>query len=381
MELKTHLDYYNDVIQSEQEWLANLQLTNGALPFRYEDNGTANIIPYFSDITAIALLQKAPDLEYTDVVTDYFEWYFAHLNDADADKNGVAGTIYNYSAEVLNGVVVSETTEQKYDSIDSYAALSLIALWEFYEQTGNADFIINHYYQIINIIGAMNGTIDVDGLSYVKPNYQIKYLMDNAEVYQGLSCASSLLEKVFLPHYNEGTQEYNDIKQMLVNLEETKDGQEKAFNTILWSETEQRYEIGIDNDGDVLNFCGWTEFYPDAVAQLFPILFGVIDTDSERARNLYFTFGQYFDWENMAHYENGDASFYWGLTAYCGALMLDEEKVLSYLDYYKNKVMPNHEYPAYNADVAWVVLACSKMFSYYQDQMQRVDPLGIIYLP
>ena len=151
-----------------------------------------------------------------------------------------------------------------------------------------------------------------------------------------------------------------------------------AFRTILWNEVEQRYEIGINNSGVALDFSGWSEFYPDAVAQLFPILFGVLDPDSERARKLYQTFGEYFDWEDMAHYEKGDADFYWGLTAYAGALMRDEKKVYTYLDYYMDKVIPNYEYPAYNADVAWVVLASAEIARFYQEQMQKIDPLGIV---
>jgi len=366
------------MVQSEQKWLANLQLSNGALAFRGKENGTVSIVPYFSSITAIALLQKAPELEYEDVVTDYFDWHFAHLNGVASDIYGVPGTIYNYSAEVLNGIVQWEKTEQKYDSTDSYAALFLIALWEYYEQTGNAAYLMEHYWHITDVIGAMNATFDKDGLSYAKPNYRVKYLMDNAEVYKGISCAINLFEQVFLPRYDEGTMEKNDVKQTIAHLQEKKDGQEQAFRTILWNEVEQRYEIGINNSGVALDFSGWSEFYPDAVAQLFPILFGVLDPDSERARKLYQTFGEYFDWEDMAHYEKGDADFYWGLTAYAGALMRDEKKVYTYLDYYMDKVIPNYEYPAYNADVAWVVLASAEIARFYQEQMQKIDPLGIV---
>lgn len=376
--LKERLEYYTNVIKAEQEWLAGLQQSNGALAFRDKENGTVNIIPYFSSITAIALLQKAPDLRYEDVATNYFDWHFARLNDATADKNGVPGTIYNYSAEIVNGVVQSEKTEQEYDSTDSYAALFLIALWEYYEQTGNAEYIMTHYQQINAVLEAMDATLDKDGLTNAKPDYQVKYLMDNAEVFKGVSCALKIFEEVFLPGFDDRTSEYNNIRQTIVYLQETKVRQEQAFSTILWNQEEQRYEIGINRNGSALNFEGWTNFYPYAVGQLFPILFGVLDPDSEQARNLYQTFGDYYAWEDMAHYENGSADFYWGLTAYCGALMRDEVKVHAYLDYYKVKVAPNHKYPVYNADVAWVVLASAEMARFYQEQMDRIDPLGIV---
>ncbi len=376
--LKTRLDYYNSVVQSEQKWLAGLQQSNGALAFRDKENGTVSIVPYFSSITAMALLQKAPDLKYEDVVIGYFDWHFAHLNDAASDKSGVPGTIYNYNAEVLNGVVQREKTEQEYDSTDSYAAFFLIALWEYYEQSGNAEYLMAHYGQITDVIGAMKATIDKDGLSYTKPSNHVKYLMDNTEVYQGVSCAINLFEQVFLPRYDQGTSEHSNVQRTIAHLKEIKQRQKQALSALLWNEAQQRYETGINNAGAPLDFTGWTEFYPDAVAQLFPVLFGVLDPDSERARNLYHTFGEYFDWEKMAHYEKGNTDFYWGLTAYSGALMRDEEKVRAYLDYYMIKVAPNHKYPAYNADVAWVVLASAEMARFYQEQMDKIDPLGIV---
>jgi hypothetical protein len=375
--LKARLDYYNSVIANEQKWLAGLQQSNGALAFRSKNNGTVAIIPYFSCITAIALLQKAPDKAYADVVKGYFDWHFAHLNNAVTDKSGIAGTIYDYSAEVLNGVVRSQNTEQEYDSIDSYAALFLIALWEYYEQTGNVEYLTVHYRQINDVIGAMNATIDETGLSTVKPTLPVKYLMDNTEVYKGLTCAINLLQQVFLPQFKE-TSEYHNLKQKIAHLQNLKNRQEQAIETLLWNGEEERYETGINNDGTVLEYTGWTDFYPDAVAQLFPVIFEVIDPESERARNLYHTFGEYFKWEELAHYKNGNASFYWGLTAYCGAIMRDEVKVDAYLEYYQKNVPPNYEYPAYNADVAWVVLASAEMARYYELQMTKVDPLGLV---
>ncbi|NLA76166.1 MAG: hypothetical protein GX846_11965, partial [Deltaproteobacteria bacterium] len=356
--LKMQRDYYLGIIQSEQRWLAELQLSNGALPFRAAENGPAAIIPYFSCITALALLEEGPDgIKYAEAVKRYFDWHNAHLNNAASDRHGVSGTIYNYSVEVSNGIVQSEETEQKYDSTDSYAALFLIALWEYYNKTGDTKLLVERYQNINDVINAMIYTVDTDGLSFAKPGSRVKYLMDNAEVYQGLSSAINLLKKVFLPHYHEGTPEHTGASEVLAHLQEIKDKQADSFAKLLWNDTEQRYEVGIDKAGEPLAFKDWTCFYPDAVAQLFPIIYKVIETESEQAQYLYHTFGEHFEWGKLEHFENGHASFYWGLTAYCGALMGDEERVLSYLDCYLQKVPPDYRYPAYNADVAWVVMA------------------------
>ncbi|MGD9676952.1 MAG: hypothetical protein AB7V16_01130 [Vulcanibacillus sp.] len=375
---QSRIDFYEGMVESEQEWLVSLQQSNGALAFTEVENGTISIVPYFSSITAIALLQKSLNVEYVDEVKAYFDWHFARLNNVKSDKTGTAGTIYNCTADVVNGVVVSEYNNQGYDSVDSYAALYLMVLWNYYEQTGDAEYLIQHFSQIMAVIGAMNATIDNDGLSYYKPNGDVKYLMDNSEVYQGVLSAIKLLEQVFLPHFGKETKEYCEVEQVITHFHEINSKQALAFDTILWNDTEQRYEIGLNKEGTILNFNSWKNFYPDAVAQLFPIIFGVIDSDSTRAIKLYDTFGENFEWQSMEHYNKGYIDFYWGLTAYCGALMHDEEKVYAYLNYYKNNVSPNHDYPAYNADGAWVVLASAEMNQYYKEQMQRIDPLGLV---
>lgn len=377
--LKKQYDYYNNLIHSEQAWLASLQLSNGALPFRGRYNGSAYIVPYFSSITAIALLQNTS--EYKDVVADYFGWHFSHLNDAQADINGISGTIYNYNAEISDGIVQYETTDKKYDSIDSYAAFFLIALWEYYEQTEEKEYLYIHYSDIVQVTKALEATIDdQDGLSYVKPDYQVKYIMDNVEVYEGISCAINIFQHVFLPHYADNTYEKNEVQNILNRLTAINSKQMESIERKLWNVVEQRYEVGLNNVDGRLDFSGWTQFYPDAVSQLFPIIFGTIEPDNDRARSLYDKFSNHFDWENFEHHLNGDAKFYWGILAYCGALMHDEEKVKDYLDYYAKNIMKNHDYPVYNADVAWVVLACSEMANYYQDEMRKIDPLGIVTL-
>lgn len=377
--LQQRYNEYAKILISEQAWLSDLQLSNGAFPFRAPEDGSVHIVPYFSDTVAMALLQGAPSQEYIKEVKAYFDWRFAHQNDASRDYNRIAGTIYDYDAKVENGIVVSESTKEKYDSVDSYAASFLMALWEYHNKVPDDTYLIDHYDLIADVISALYTTIDEDGLSYTKPDYKVKYLMDNAEVHRGLSCAISLLEQVFLPNCEAHSLPSAEIERWIAQLKDALQCQLQSFETTLWNKNDGHYEIGIDSKGKPLDFVGWENFYPDAVCQLFPILYGVVP-DEERAKVLYQTFSGHFDWQHLTHYLNGDTDFYWGLTAYCGALMRDEEKVLNYLDYYTANVTPSHEYPAYNADVAWVVLTCSKMMENYQKQMDKVDPLRLVHI-
>jgi hypothetical protein len=143
--LQQRYDEYAKIHISEQAWLSNLQLSSGALPFRAPEDGSVHIVPYFSDTVAVALLQGAPSQEYLEEVKAYFDWRFSHQNDASTDYNRIAGTIYDYDAKVENGVVVSESTKEKYDSVDSYAASFLMALWEYHNKAHDDAYLIDHY--------------------------------------------------------------------------------------------------------------------------------------------------------------------------------------------------------------------------------------------
>ena len=167
----------------------------------------------------------------------------------------------------------------------------------------------------------MERTIDRDGLSFTKPDYLVKYLMDNAEVYAALGCMESLLERYPVP----------DGKRILTRLRQRRTSLNERLEALLWNQGERRYETGADAKGKTLAFGGWQEFYPDATAQLFPILFGLLEPASQRAQEIYRRFCREHAWQEMEHYATGNASFYWGLVAYAGAKMGDEERVYQYM--------------------------------------------------
>ena len=179
--------YYRELAAGEAAWLSSIQLENGAIPFRGETHGEASITPYFSDIAAWGLLEGG---EYR-AVRDYIQWHMAHLNDVVSDYSGIAGTIYDYTIEVDDGKVVSEKSERHYDSVDSYAATFLILISEYCQRTGDEALFRQYQDQVLLVLGAMERTIDRDGLSFTKPDYLVKYMMDNAEVYAALGCMES----------------------------------------------------------------------------------------------------------------------------------------------------------------------------------------------
>ncbi|MBQ5905064.1 MAG: hypothetical protein IIW88_04270, partial [Clostridia bacterium] len=87
------LQMFRQIFESETEWLASLQLENGALPMTYSPNGKLTVNPYFADFAALALLDDAE--KYAGNVKAYMDWHFAHLNTAEEDFGGLDGTIYD----------------------------------------------------------------------------------------------------------------------------------------------------------------------------------------------------------------------------------------------------------------------------------------------
>ena len=208
--LNIKIDYYQNIIDIESDWLKTLQLPDNSFAFIYREGEVLRVNPYFADYTAMALIRSDKDRKNVTEVRNYLDWHFSHLNSAKEDINGVDGTIYEYNVKVEDGVIVSQTTKEKYDSVDSYAASFLALLCDYYETTGDNDYILKNYNDITRIMGAIDAVMD-DGLTYSKPDYLNKYLMDNAEVYEGLDCLIELYDNVFLQRPYMSSKEKSQV--------------------------------------------------------------------------------------------------------------------------------------------------------------------------
>jgi hypothetical protein len=196
--------------------------------------------------------------------------------------------------------------------------------------------------------------------------------MDNVEVNYGLKDGVELVNHLLV--LTSDSSELSSIKTQLQNWLEDNT---KAIEELLWNENKNTYNTALNTNNETVEFKGWENFYPDAVAQLFPIIFEVIEPDSDRAKMLYDEFSTYYQWEDFIYREPGD--FYWTVIVYAAALMEDEAKVKAYLSYYQNNFMENHPYPIYNAEAAWIVNASKRMMDYYQKKINRIDPLGVFH--
>lgn len=339
-------ELYRTIFESETAWLASLQLDNGAIPMTPAQNGAVTMNPYFADFAALALLDAAD--KYSAHVKKYAEWHFAHLNTAETDYNGVDGTIYDYKITVSQGKTAEESIiesdgKKSYDSTDSYAATFLTVLNKYYKATGDKEYILSRKTDIARVLNAMLATLD-KGLTTAKPDYAVKYLMDNCEVYEGAVAAVSLFKLI-----SDNDASYSDI---LKKSEDAAKQVSSAIENKLWNISGDYYEAGLFKNGDIAYTFSWDTYYPCATAQLFPIMSGLIKPESERAKLLYKSFCEHYDWQNFKIPD----SFYWGSNVYTAAVMNDSERVSSYMTHYK-KIIKKHAYPLYNADAAKVSMA------------------------
>ncbi len=350
---------FREIYETEIEWLASLQLDNGAIPMTPVKNGEVRMNPYFADFAALALLDEAD--EYADEVKAYMEWHFDHLNTAETDYNGVDGTIYDYLITVKDGKATGETIAMykrnySYDSTDSYAATFLSVLNKYYEKTGDGEYIIAHAEEIERIINALFATFH-KGLTYAKPDWRVKYLMDNCEVYEGLLAASELYNKVLSDRDEAYKATEDKCSAAAVEVADTIESQ-------LWLPALGHYQVGawkiIGTTSDVFS---WKKYYPCATAQLFPIIHGLIAPNTERANMLYDKFCESYNWESFEY----DDVFYWGANLQAAVMMNDIDRVVTYMTNYA-ELTDDHAYPLYNADAARVCLAMNMLLEKYGSQ-------------
>jgi hypothetical protein len=280
------------------------------------------------------------------------DWHFAHLNTAKTDYNGVDGTIYDYNvtvsgSKITETIITDSNGKKSYDSTDSYAATFLMVVQKYVEKTGDKAYVIAHAAEIERIVNAMFATM-VNGLTLAKPDYAIKYLMDNCEVYAGMLAGEKIYTDVLIPA-GKGTAATRD---------KLKNGAKTVADKIetkMWNGSYYHPALGRD-DGVAYKF-DWNNFYPSSSSQTFLILFGLLDPSSDRAKMLYNQFCQHVKWETFQH---GD-SFYWGSNVQTAVMMGDFARVKTYMTTYATKIMPRHKYPLYNSDAAKVSMAAYLM--------------------
>jgi hypothetical protein len=163
-------------VNANAAWILKSVLSSGAIQV-YPDNPAQRIEPYFGNYAAMGLARAAVltgNHAYAAASWNWLAWYAGHEG-----SNGVV-TVYT-----VNGGVETSTGDE--DSTDSYAGTFLSAAAMAFPL--NPSRLATLAGGIHGAITAILATQDTDGLTWAKPSYAVKYLMDNGEAYDGLIAA------------------------------------------------------------------------------------------------------------------------------------------------------------------------------------------------
>lgn len=316
---------YQNNLTATGSWMARDSVApDGAILY-----GSSEIVPYYSNLAAIGLTKNPTNYP---IVENWMKWYINHLN--WPDQWGVYGTIYDYSYN--NG---AESSLNNADSTDSYAATFLSLAWAYYN-TGDAtaqSFVKTLSYQLNAIAKALLATQQSDGLTWAKPNYQIKYLMDNCEAYRGLRDAALLFQNAFNDSTN--AQLYNSKADLML----------QGINGMWMGSHWAVYKDGIGR------FIGpnMGTWYPDATSQMFPVMQNVIAASDSRSVQAYNSFNAAWPgWPTLSF--NSQDPFPWVMIGAAAAMMGDTSRTNTYINTIDNKyVNTGFPWTWYSMEAGW----------------------------
>lgn len=227
------------------DYILRCQLPDGGIAMTPDDS--VWLVPYFADLAAIGLLrayQQTKTAPYLQAVLRYVDWHVAHQN---AD-----GTIYDF-----RGTREKPEPTGDYDSSDSYPALFVCLCWETYQVTRDRAWLRAHWLAVERSVAGIRLTWQADGLTFAKPSYRVKYLMDNVEVRAGLRAAVRIAGA--LGNARRRT-EWEGL------LEENRHGLQA-----LWLAREGRFAVALFEDGN--RHEAFAKWYPDGMANAFALAY------------------------------------------------------------------------------------------------------------
>lgn len=316
----------------ERQWITSNQSNAGYILMA---GNRPDINPYFGNLTAMAQLGQPG---YLDGVKKYLEWSLSNLN--YPDRWGLNGTIYDRRLE--GGVLQSVYS---YDSADSYAATLLSLTAGYYLATGDLTFIRAHYGDLATVAEIIIKLQDADGLIWVKPDLQFKYLMDNCECYRGLKDWSYLLAEM-------GSKEQCGLYDSKAEL--LKNGILDCF----WDKDTACFAWAVDqNGGKSLPQQG--QSYPGFLAQIYPVTYGVISPASEKAILGYHKLNE--ELPSWAELEVEDP-FPWAIIGYAAVTMGDLSSADRFLENCRSTyILKGRNYPWSTFEDAFYIRACDTL--------------------
>ncbi|MBC8572208.1 hypothetical protein [Jingyaoa shaoxingensis] len=257
----------------------------------------------------------------------YLDWHTGILLETDG-KMGI------YRKE--NGKLIYK---EKADSEDGYLGMYLFLMGKYLEKTENTD-LPEYWKKGISLALKKIQSLMQDGITQVSEENTTVYLMDNLEVWKGMY----ELELAGM----EDTQAISEIRKKI-------QGQiEKTF----WDDANQRWRI-IGNS-DLYHLA---EFYPDGVAQIYPLIYEFPVKEKKKQKVLYDQFTERFQWQKLNKKRTG---FLWAITGMAAAQMGDINNLVELIENYETEYYKERKYPLYTGEAGWICMECGKLYELYE---------------
>ncbi len=234
-------------IRQHADAILSKQLSDGAIVHK-QSGDQITISPYAGNYAALGLFeayQITGDKKYLEGGIKWTDWYFKHMD--------LRGVIHDYE-----GTANDYKSTGKYDATDSYAATFLMCVNMRRMLTKDHRFVMRETGKIFGAHKAMLATLDVDGLTYAKPDSPYKYVMDNAEVFEALWHSRQIAH--LLRNYAWVHEVYYARRDMKEAFEKLR-GEDGLY---AWAKAGDAL-VTVDDTG---------EFYPAGLANLFVVALG-----------------------------------------------------------------------------------------------------------
>lgn len=222
---------------------------------------------YFGNLTALGLLATGI---YPELVRSWMDWYIAHAHDSVSGLDGVPDDATLYP----NGIVASRTRP---DSTDAYGATLLSLARAAYDGGVPSlhEFLGEHRADLVRIATSVLATQQSSGLTWSRPQHQIAYAFDNAQVYAGLLDGAYLFREAF------GDDAF------AAQLDGAAARVRSGMFSVLWDPASQSFRpyVGV-HEAARYPAADFTKVYPDAIAEVMMVVYGVVPANSTLATSL-----------------------------------------------------------------------------------------------
>ena len=212
----------------------------------------------------------------------YLDWHTGILLETD----GKMGIYRKESGKLIY--------KEKVDSEDGYLGMYLFLMGKYLEKTENTD-LPEYWKKGISLALKKIQSLMRDGITQVSEENTTAYLMDNLEVWKGLH----ELELAGL----EDTQAISEMRKKI----------QAQIENIFWDDANQRWRIIGNSD-----LYDQTEFYPDGVAQIYPLIYEFPVKEKKKQKILYDQFTEKFQWQKLNKKINDESCFFRCLSYHAG---------------------------------------------------------------